>query len=47
MLLIAGTGVELMHNLIRLLKTREMVDTGPLSEGARTSFTPHSVESLV
>ena len=32
MSLIAGVGVELMHNLIHLLKSRQMVDTGPLSE---------------
>lgn len=46
MLLIAGVGFELMYNLIHLLKTRERVDMGPLSEGAGTSFIPHSIEAL-
>ena len=41
MLLIAGIGVELMYNLIHLLKTRQLVDIEPLSEGAGTSFIPH------
>ena len=46
MLLIAGVGVEQMHNLIHLLKSMQMVDMGPLSESAGTSFIPHSAESL-
>lgn len=37
-LLMAGFGAELMHNLTHLLKTREMADVGPFSEGAVTSF---------
>lgn len=46
-LLMAGFGAELMHKLTHLLKTREIADMGPFSEGAvRNLLCPHSIGTM-